>query len=73
MARCLSTIDDEWAESFLLKTIQTGCKGLRLEALRSLILLKIEVPRNIQNSFSSEMNKLELFLKKQRTKKSSRR
>ncbi|OEU68989.1 MAG: hypothetical protein BA864_04665 [Desulfuromonadales bacterium C00003093] len=73
IARCLSSIHDEWSESFLLETIQTGCKGLRLEALRSLILLKIEVPGNIQNSFSSEMNKLELFLKKQRTKKSSRR
>ena len=67
IARCLSSIHDEWSESFLLEIIQTGCKGLRLEALRSLILLKIEVPRNIQNSFSSEMNKLELFLKKQRT------
>ena len=64
IARCLSGIHDEWAESFLLEIIQTGCKGLRLEALRSLILLKIEMPNNIQNGFSAEMQKLESFLKK---------
>jgi len=71
ITRCLSGIHDEWAKSFLLKTIQTGCKGLRLEALRSLILLKIEMPSNIQNGFSAEMQKLESFLKKKLTKKLS--
>ena len=69
IARCLSGIHDEWAESFFLEIIQTGCKGLQLEALRSLMLLRIEVPRNIQNGFSSEMHKLESFLNKQLTKK----
>jgi len=64
IARCLSGIHDNWAESFLFESIQTGCKGLRLEALRSLILLKIEIPGNIQNGFSAEMQKLEPFLKK---------
>ena len=72
IARCLSGIHDEWAKSFLLETIQTGCKGLRLEALRSLILLKIEKPGSIQNGFSAEMQKLESFLKK-KLKKSSER
>jgi len=71
ITRCLSGIHDEWAKSFLLKIIQTGCKGLRLEALRSLILLKIEIPGNIQNGFSAEMQKLESFLKKKLTKKLS--
>jgi len=55
----------------LLEIIQTGCKGLLLEALRSLMLLEIEVPRNIQNGFSSEMHKLESFLNKELIKKSS--
>ena len=67
----MSGIHDEWAKSFLLEIIQTGCKGLRLEALRSLMLLKIKIPDNIQNGFSSEMQKLESFLKKKLTKKSS--
>jgi len=71
IARCLSGIHDEWAKSFLLEIIQTGCKGLRLEALRSLLLLKIEMPSNIQNGFSTEMQKLESFLKKKLTTKSS--
>jgi len=71
ITRCVSGIHDEWAKSFLLESIQTGCKGLRLEALRSLILLKIEIPGNIQNGFSAEMKKLEFFLKKKLTKKSS--
>jgi len=69
----LSGIHDEWAKSLLFEIIQTGCKGLRLEALRSLLLLKIEIPSNIQNGFSVEMQKLESFLKKKLTKKSSRR
>lgn len=64
ITRCLSGIHDEWAKSFLFEIIQTGCKGLRLEALRSLLLLKIEMPSNIQNGFSAEMQKLESFLKK---------
>ena len=72
ITRCLSGIHDEWAKSFLLEIIKTGCKGLRLEALRSLILLKIEMPSSIQNVFSAEMQKLESFLKK-KLKKSSRR
>jgi len=72
ITRCLSGIHDEWAKSFLLESIQTGCKGLRLEALRSLLLLKIEIPGNIQNGFSAEMQKLESFLKKKLIKKSSR-
>ncbi|MCD4718811.1 MAG: hypothetical protein K8S13_02995 [Desulfobacula sp.] len=67
----MSGIHDEWAKSFLLEIIQTGCKGLRLEALRSLMLLKIKIPDNIQNGFSSEMQKLESFLKKKLTKTSS--
>ena len=71
ITRCLSGIHDNWAKSFLLEIIQTGCKGLRLEALRSLLLLKIEIPSNIQNGFSTEMQKLESFLKKKLTKKSS--
>ncbi len=69
IARCLSGIHDEWAKLFLLEIIQTGCKGLRLEALRSLLLLKIEIPGNIQNGFSAEMQKLESFLKKEANKK----
>ena len=69
IARCFSGIHDEWAKSFLLDTIQTGCEGLRLEALRSLLLLKIEMPSNIQNGFSAEMQKLESFLKKKLIKK----
>ena len=73
ITRCVSGIYDEWAKSNLLEIIQTGCKGLRLEALRSLMLLKIEMPGNIQNGFSAEMQKLESFLKKKLTKKSSRR
>ena len=73
ITRCVSGIHDEWAKSFLLESIQTGCKGLRLEALRSLLLLKIEIPGNIQNGFSAEMKKLESFLKKKLTKKSSRK
>ncbi len=73
ITRCLSGIQDEWAKSFLLESIQTGCKGLRLEALRSLLLLKIEIPGNIQNGFSAEMQKLESFLKKKLIKKTSRR
>ncbi len=72
ITRCVSGFHDEWAKSFLLEIIQTGCKGLRLEALRSLLLLKIEIPGNIQNSFSAEMQKLEFFLKKKITKKSNR-
>ena len=71
ITRCLSGIHDEWAKSFLLESIQTGCKGLRLEALRSLLLLKIEIPGSIQNGFSVEMRKLEFFLKKKLIKKSS--
>ena len=73
ITRCLSGIHDEWAKSFLLEIIQTGCKGLRLEALRSLLLLKIEMPSNIQNGFSTEMQKLESFFKKKLTKESSQR
>ena len=68
ITRSLSGIHDEWAKSFLLEIIQTGRKGLRLEALRSLLLLKMEIPSNIQNSFSVEMQKLESFLKKKLTK-----
>jgi hypothetical protein len=67
----LSGIHDEWAKSFLFEIIQTGCEGLRLEALRSLLLLKMEIPSNIQNGFSVEMQKLESFLKKKLTKISS--
>jgi hypothetical protein len=73
ITRCLSGIHDEWAKSFLLDTIQTGYKGLRLEALRSLLLLRIEIPGNIQNGFSTEMQKLESFFKKKLTKESSQR
>jgi hypothetical protein len=69
ITRCVSGFHDEWAKSFLLEIIQTGCKGLRLEALRSLILLRIEIPSNIQNCFSAEMQKLESFLKKKLNKK----
>ncbi|MCD4719555.1 MAG: hypothetical protein K8S13_06800, partial [Desulfobacula sp.] len=64
IVRCLSGIHDEWTKSFLFEIIQTGCKGLKLEALRSLILLEIEIPSNFQNDFSVEMQKLESFLKK---------
>ena len=71
ITRCLSGIHDEWAKSFLFETVQTGCKGLRLEGLRSLLLLRIEIPNNIQNGFSVEMEKLQSFLKKKLTKKSS--
>ena len=63
ITRCLSGIQDEWSRSFLFEIMQTGCNGLRLEALRSLLLLKIEIPESIQNTFSSEMKKLESFLK----------
>lgn len=70
ITRCLSGIHDEWAKSFLFEIIQTGCKGLRLEALRSLLLLKTEIPSNIQNGFSIEMQKLGSFLKNKLTKKS---
>jgi len=71
--RCLSGIHDGWAKSFLFEIVQTDRKGLRLEALRSLLLLRIEIPSNIQNGFSTEMQKLESFMKKKLTKKSSRR
>ena len=67
IVRCLSGIQDEWARSFLFETVQTGRKGLRLEALRSLLLLRVEIPSNIQNNFSTEMQKLESFLKKKLT------
>jgi hypothetical protein len=71
ITRCLRGINDEWAKSFLFETIKTGCQGLRLESLRSLLLLKIEIPGNIQKGFSTEMQKLESFLNK-KLKKSSR-
>ena len=67
ITRCLSGIQDEWAKSFLFEIVQTGREGLRLEALRSLLLLRIEIPGNIQNGFSTEMQKLESFLKKKLT------
>jgi len=63
-ARCLSGFHDAWAQSFLFELIQTGCKGLQLEALRSLMLLRIDIPSDIQNGFSAEMQKLEGFLRK---------
>lgn len=62
--RSLSCIHDKWAEIFLLDAIQTGSNGLRLEALRSLILLKVNLPDNIRKNFTAEMQKLESFLKK---------
>ena len=62
--RCLSGFRDIWAKELLLETLQKGCNGLRLEALRSLTLLKIEVPLNMKNSFSTEMQQLELFIQK---------
>ncbi len=72
ITRCLSGIYDEGAKLFLLDTIQTGCNGLRLEALRSLLLLKIEIPGNSRNSFTAEMQRLESFLEKKLTKKPNR-
>jgi hypothetical protein len=64
IARCLSGFRDEWAKEFLLETLQKGSSGLRLEALRSLTLLKIELPRNMRKSFSTEMQQLELSIQK---------
>lgn len=63
ITRCLSAINDNWSKSFLLETIQTDCKELRLEALRSLLLLKIEIPDSTKNGFSAEMYKLDMLLK----------
>jgi hypothetical protein len=64
IAQCLSGFHDEWAKDFLLETLHKGCNGLRLGALRSLTLLKIEPPKNIKEKFTAEMQKLELFIKK---------
>lgn len=64
IARCLSGFHDKWAKEFLLETLQKGCSGLKLEALRSLMLLKIELPKNMKDSFSTEMKQIELFIKK---------
>lgn len=66
ITRCLSGFRGEWAKEFLLEILQKGCSGLRLEALRSLTLLKIELSRNMKNSFSTEMQQLELFIQKKR-------
>ena len=63
ISRCLSGFPDEWSRMFLLETLRTGCHGLRLEALRSLLLLAVNIPIEIQNDFTSEMQKLESFLK----------
>ncbi len=71
VTRCLSGINDEWSKSFLLELIQTGCNGLRVEALRSLLLLKIEIPDKIQDSYSAEMKKLETFMNKKLTNTST--
>ncbi len=64
ITRCLSGIHDEWANHFLHEMIQTQSSGLRLEALRSMLLQRIEIPTTVQNSFSAEMKKLESFLEK---------
>ncbi len=63
IARCLSGIHDEWANLFLFEVLESNHEGLQLEALRSLMLLNVEVPGNIQNKFSIEMQKLESFIK----------
>ena len=64
IARCLCGFQNKWAKEFLLETLQKGCNGLKLEALRSLMLLKIEIPESIKNDFSKEMQQIELFIKK---------
>ena len=71
ITRCLSGINDEWAKSFLFEIVQTGCQGIRLEALRSLLLLKMKIPSYVQNNFSVEMQKVASFLKKKLTMGSS--
>ncbi len=71
ITRCLSGINDEWAGSFLFKTLQNGGDGLRIEALRSILLLSIEISDDIRNGFSTEMLKLESFLKNKLTSVSS--
>lgn len=63
IARCLSGIHDKWATVYLVDLLQTGSPGLRLEALRSLRLLKVEIPAKIRDSFTDEMRKLDAFLK----------
>lgn len=67
LTRCLSGIHDVWSRTFLLKTLKLACAGLRLEALRSWLLLGLEIPPEIQSDFSPEMKKLAIFLKKKRT------
>ncbi|MCD4780643.1 MAG: hypothetical protein K8S27_08880 [Candidatus Omnitrophica bacterium] len=64
ITRCLSGFHGEWAKEFLLETLRKGCGGLKLEALRSLTLLKIALPKDMKNSFSDEMRQLELFIQK---------
>ncbi len=66
IARCLSGIHDEWASLFLFEILKTEYEGLQLEALRSLMLLNVEIPSNIQNKFSHEMQKLESFMRAKR-------
>ncbi len=67
ITRCLSGIYDSWSRTFLLDTLQSGCHGLRLEALRSLLLLKVEVPIEMQSDFTTEMHKLKSFFNKKLT------
>jgi len=64
ITRCLSGFHDKWAQSFLLETIQLNHDGLRVEALRSLLLSGIEIPESIQETYSPEMQNLAIFLTK---------
>lgn len=63
IARCLSGFPDKWAKAYLVNLLQTSHQGLRLESLRSLRLLKVEIPDKICDSFTDEMRKLDAFLK----------
>ena len=67
--RCLCGIHDKWSKLFLLEEIKTNSGGLRLEAIRSMVLLNIDIPKSIQNDFSKEMIKLQHSLKKKLKKK----
>ena len=67
ISRCLSGFPDGWSRTFLLETLQTDCHGLKLEALRSLLLQAVKIPIEIQNNFTTEMQKLESFFNKKLT------
>lgn len=62
VTRCLSGIKDQWSRQFLLHLLEEGSRGLRLAALRSLLLLQIEIPEKTRNGFTAEMISLESFL-----------